>query len=501
MDELKPLNTSTLADLPDNIRVPQYDRSKLSAGIVHIGLGNFHRAHQAWYLHRLFDEGHSRDWAIVGAGVRAPDAIQREKLKKQDWLTTLIELDPSGRSAEVIGSMIDFVQVEEHNATLIERMTQPDIRIVSLTITESGYYIKPSDGTFDATHPDVQHDILSPKTPKTAFGAMIAALRLRRENGAGPFTCMSCDNLQGNGEILKRTMLSMAGLIDPDLAQWIKENCSFPNSMVDCIVPATGVAELELAKSFGVDDLAPVTHENFRQWVVEDDFCSGRPVWENVGVTVSNNVHAYEAMKLRVLNGGHQIIAMPGELLGLETIDQAMAHPLIKRFLDKVVSEEIAPHVEPVPDMRPLDYLALVEQRFSNSEIRDTTRRVAFDGSSRQPGFLLPAIWDAIKSGTPVDGLALTTALWCRYCEGTYENGNPIQPNDPNWAALRTVALASRAEPTRWLNQRHIYGDLAEKSGFAGTFQHWHQLIAGQGVEAALAHFVEPVPVRAHRTN
>jgi len=489
MDELMPLNRDTLRHLPNSVRVPRYDRASLSAGMIHIGLGNFHRAHQAWFLHRLFDEGLCHDWAIIGAGVRKPDAIQREKLKAQDWLTTLIELDPTGKSAEVIGSMIDYIQVEDGNAALIARMAEPDIRIVSLTVTEGGYYVDSATNGFDTAHPDMVHDAAHPQTPKTAFGAMIEALRLRRERGHGPFTGLSCDNLQGNGAILRSTLVSLARLSCPDLAAWIDEQCSFPNSMVDCIVPVTGPEELKLARTFAVDDQSPVTHENFRQWVVEDDFCAGRPDWDRVGVTFSNEVHRHEMMKLRILNGGHQIIAMSGELLGIETISATMIQPSIQQFLDKVVREEIAPHITAVPAMSPLAYLDLIIRRFSNPEIKDTTRRVAFDGSSRQPGFLLPSIRDGLHHGTPIDGLALATAMWSKYCEGLREDGSLIQPNDPNWTELNRVALAARNEPALWLAQQQYYGDLACNRHFEAIFVDWHSVLTSQGVAAAIDAF------------
>jgi mannitol 2-dehydrogenase len=490
MDELTPLSLTNLKVISTTSRVPRYARADLSAGIVHIGLGNFHRAHQAWYLHRLFDNGLSHDWAIVGAGVRPADAAQRERLLEQDCLTTLIELDPSGKSAEVIGSMIDFVPVEDDNASLIARMAQADIRIVSLTVTEGGYYINPATGTFDASHPDITHDIARPETPKTAFGAIIAALRERRKKRIGPFTCMSCDNLQSNGAILKRTVLEMAQLMDSDLAAWIEAECSFPNSMVDCIVPATGPAELAMARSFSLQDASPVTHENFRQWVIEDTFCAGRPHWENVGITFTDNVDQFEAMKLRILNGGHQIIAMPGELLGLATIDEAMADPAIAAFLAKVVRDEVTPHVAAVPGMLPMDYFAVVAARFSNPEIRDTTRRVAFDGSARQPGFLIPSIRDGLKAGTPVEGLALAAALWCRYCEGSREDGTGVEPNDPNWASLKQAALLARDDPHHWLAQRQYYGDLADHPTFANAFAGWLQTILRHGVRGALHRYL-----------
>ena len=407
------LSNATLGDLPDGIAVPTYDRATLSPGIVHIGLGNFHRAHQAWYLHRLMQDGKAHDWAIVGAGVRAPDAGMRDRLLAQDCLTTLIELDPKGKSAEVTGSMIDFVPVEDGNGPLIAAMSDPAIRIVALTVTEGGYY-RDAEGAFDAMHDDIRHDADNPGTPRTAFGAMVAALRARRDAGDGPFTCQSCDNLQGNGDILRGTVVGLARLSDPDLADWIDAKATFPNAMVDCIVPATGPAELALARNFGIEDAAPVTHENFRQWVIEDRFCAGRPAWEDAGATITDDVHAYEAMKLRCLNAGHQIIANPGELLGLATIADCMAHEAVHGLFRKVEMEEIVPHVAAVPGRTPEEYVDLIEGRFANPEIRDTVRRVAFDGSSRHPGFVLPVIRDALKAGTPVEGLALVEALWAR---------------------------------------------------------------------------------------
>ena len=480
------LSNATLKDLPEGVRGPRYDRARLTPGIVHIGLGNFHRAHQAWYLHRLFDQGRNLDWAIIGAGVRPADAVQREKMLAQDCLTTLIELDPSGKSAEVTGAMIGYVPVEEGNAALIRQMADPAIRIVSLTVTEGGYYIDPANGSFDAAHPDIAHDAANPATPRTAFGAMIAALRLRRDAGQGAFTCQSCDNLQGNGRVLKQTILGLARLSDPGLADWIAANSAFPNSMVDCIVPATGPAELALAQGFGIADQVPVTHENFRQWVIEDDFCAGRPDWDRVGATFTADVHDYEAMKIRILNAGHQVIANPGEILSVETISGCMEHPLVGALFRKVEAEEIAPHVRPVPGMEPAAYVALIERRFSNPAIVDTTRRVAFDGSSRHPGFVLPILRDGLASGAPVEGLALVEALWARMCEGTREDGSVIAPNDPFWDRRQAVARAAKDRPAAWLEQREIYGDLAGEPRFAGAFADWLTQIWSAGAGAAL---------------
>ena len=485
------LSNATLDQLPDTVKRPGYDRARLSPGIVHIGLGNFHRAHQSWYLHRLMQMGLALDWAIIGAGVRSYDAAQRRKLEEQDYLTTLIELDPSGTSAEVVGSMIDYVPVTEGNTALIERMAQRDIRIVSLTVTEGGYYIDPATKSFDAGHPDIVHDAANPDKPKTAFGAMVAALKLRRDRGVGPFSGQSCDNLQGNGNILRQTVVSLARLSDPALAGWIDANCTFPNAMVDCIVPATGPKELALAKEFGIDDEVPVTHENFRQWVIEDKFCQGRPDWDKVGAQFSDDVHGYEMQKIRILNAGHQTFANVAEIMNISVVSDIMRHETIRAFFKKVEMEEIVPLVVPVPGKTPQEYFELIDERFANPAIVDTARRIAFDGSSRHPGMVIPTIREAVAAGTPVEGLALVEAAWCRQCFGTRENGEVIEPNDPFWDELMAVSKKAKDDPKAWLEMRQYYGNLADKPVFADAFSRWLKMIWDEGVEAAMKAYLK----------
>lgn len=485
------LSNSTLGQLPDDVLRPTYARADLTPGIVHVGLGNFHRAHQAWYLHRLMQAGLAQDWAIVGAGVRAGDAIMREKLRAQDCLTTLIELDPAGIRAEVVGSMIDFLPVEENNGALIAMMADPAIRIVALTVTEGGYYVDATAGGLDVSHPDIRHDIENPDAPKTVFGAIVAALKIRRDAGLGPFTVQSCDNLLGNGNISRRAVVSLAHCIDATLAAWIDDRCTFPNSMVDCIVPATGPAEIAVARKFGVVDAAPVTHENYRQWVIEDKFCAGRPDWDKAGAIFTDAVHEYEAMKLRILNAGHQVLANAGELLSIETISGCVSNPEILSLFRKVQREEITPYVKPVPGMTPENYVKQVEARFANPEIHDTTRRVAFDGSSRHMGFVLPILRDALAVGGAIDGLCLVEALWARMCVGTREDGTVIKPNDPQWDSLSVASLAARTSPEIWLNQTEIYGDLAQDVRFAHAFEYWLSCVWRDGCEAALKAYID----------
>ncbi len=484
------LSNAALSELPDDVLRPTYDRTALTPGIVHIGLGNFHRAHQSWYLHRLMQSGSAKDWAIVGAGVRAPDEHMRKRLLDQDCLTTLIELDPAGQSVEVVGAMIDFLPVEANNASLISKMSDAQIRIVSLTVTESGYFQDIDSGGFDAQHEDIVHDAKNPTTPRTAFGAMVAALKNRRDQGVASFTAQSCDNLQGNGDILRQTLVGLARLSDPQLADWIEANTAFPNSMVDCIVPATGPNEIELVNTLGIDDAAPVTHENFRQWVIEDNFCNGRPDWDQVGATFIDNIHDYELMKLRILNAGHQVLANVGEILSVQTISGCMAHSLISGLFNKVETEEIAPQVNAVPNMTPAQYIELIETRFTNPKIVDTTRRVAFDGSARHPGFVHPIIHDALADGQSVDGLAFVEALWARMCWGTREDGSTIDPNDPFWDDLVVVATDAKTNPVKWVQQKQIYGDLANEPSFVEPFTRWMALITEKGTEAALERYL-----------
>jgi mannitol 2-dehydrogenase len=385
--------------------------------------------------------------------------------------------------------MVGFLPVEPDNTCLIAKMSDPAIRIVSLTVTEGGYYQHPLTGDFDIDHDDIRHDAANPGAPRSAFGAIVAAYSARRAAGHLPFTALSCDNLQGNGDILRRVVVELARLSDPDLADWIDTHAAFPNSMVDCIVPATTAEVLAKAEALGLQDAAPVTHENFRQWVIEDRFSAGRPPLERVGVTLTNDVHSYETMKLRILNGGHQLLANAGEILGVDTIADCMADRDISAFFTKVQRSEIIPQVAAVPGMTPSAYLDLISTRFANPEIRDTTRRVAFDGSSRHAGFLLPTMRERSVAGRDVAGLALAEALWARMCAGTREDGSQIAANDPFWEELVDRAGAASKDPSCWRTQQ-MYAPLAGDTAFARHFDRWLGMLWSQGCRETLQSYV-----------
>ncbi len=484
------LSQANLAALPPQVSPPAYDRSALSAGILHFGVGNFHRAHQAMYLDRLFATGQGLDWALVGAGVFDAERRGRAILQAQDWLTTLVEQEADRSTARVLASMIDFIEPGDSAAT-IARMSRADIRIVSLTITEGGYFLDAQD-RFDPAHPAILADAASPGAPKTVFGLMIAALRARRAAGIAPFTVLSCDNIPHNGRVTRNALYGLARLSDPAFADWIAARVAFPNSMVDRITPATTDRERALlAQDFGVQDGWPVFCEGFTQWVLEDDFPQGRPAFETVGAQFVADVAPFELMKLRILNGGHAVIAYPAGLLDIHFVHEAMAHPLIRGFLRKISEREIVPQVPPVPGTDLGAYADLIERRFSNPKIGDTVRRLCLDGSNRQPKFIIPTLRDAIRSGGRYDGLALECALWARYCAGMTDSGAVIAPNDPNWDRLQPVAQQARRRPQAWLEQEAIYGDLAAHDGFAARFAHWLNALWREGTAPVLARYLD----------
>ena len=480
------LSAGALSNLPPNVAVPKYRRDDLSAGIVHFGVGNFHRAHQAVYLDDLFNLGRDRDWAVIGAGVRDADAAVRAKLREQDWLTTVVEQEANSTEARVVGSMSDFVAPGDA-AALLEVLARPEIRIVSLTITEGGYYIDPATQKFDARHPDIVADARNLAAPKTAFGLIAAGLKRRREAGVAPFTVMSCDNIPGNGHVAEAAVSGLAALADPKLASWIVDEVAFPNSMVDRITPATTDRERQrLAQTFGLEDNWPVFCEAFRQWVLEDRFPAGRPALEKAGATFTSDVAPYELMKIRILNGGHAAIAYPAALLDIHFVHEAMEDPQISAFLAKLTTDEIMPTVPPPPGVALADYRDLIARRFANPKIDDTISRLCFDGSNRQPKFILPVASDRLASGAGLTGLALVSALWCRYCQGETESGKTIAPNDPNWERIHAAARRARQSPEAFLELRDIFGALSQQPAYAAAFSNALSRLSAHGVRSAL---------------
>jgi len=485
------LSLANLAEIAGTAAVPAYRRDQLKAGILHFGVGNFHRAHQAVYLHELFNQGMDLDWAILGCGVMPSDRLMKEKLESQDYLTTIVEQDNHRSAATVTGPMTGMLAAPDFDA-IIAALKDPAIRIVSMTITEGGYFIDPATGKFDPNHPAMVADAADPAHPKSVFGLIIAGLKGRLAAGIPPFTVMCCDNIPGNGEVTEATITGLARLSDPDFAHWIHENVAFPNAMVDRITPATGEREIAIARdTYGIDDAWPVFCEEFKQWVLEDKFPLGRPALEKVGVTFVPDVAPYELMKLRILNGGHAAIAYPAALLDIHFVHEAMENALIRGFLAKLEREEVIPVVPPVPYTSLEDYFRLIESRFSNPKIGDTIPRLAQDGSNRQPKFILPSTADRLARDLDVTGLALVSALWCRYLEGTTDSGKPIVFNDPSAERLHAAALRSQGDPTAFLALGDIFGAIGTDPRFVARFTRAIGSLRSIGTAATLKQYLD----------
>jgi mannitol 2-dehydrogenase len=484
------LSRSNLSRLQPAIAVPSYAATDLKPGILHFGLGNFHRAHQAVYIDRLFNAGKSRDWAIIGTGVRSADRLMHDALKAQDWLTTVVEQEAGASHARVTAVMLDFIPPEERRA-IVARLADPAIRIVSITVTEGGYFIDPATGQFNPEFPEIAADGNSSDDPKTVFGLIALGLKKRREAGIKPFTVMSCDNIPHNGVVARNAVTGVARLWDKGLADWIAASAAFPNGMVDRITPATTDRERKLlSEDFGIEDNWPVFCEEFIQWVLEDSFCNGRPELEAAGVQFVPDVTPFEFMKIRILNGGHAAIAYPASLLDIHFVHDAMNHPLVGAFFARIERDEIMPTVPPVPGVVLDDYYHLIHRRFSNPKIGDTIPRLAFDGSNRQPKFIVPVVRDRLKAGASIDALAFESALWCRHCAGRTETGRDIVAGDPAWPRLTDLAQKARSEPLAWLGMDDVYGDVAKVEVFRAAFARSLTDIWSKGTGRALADFL-----------
>ncbi|PPK98425.1 mannitol 2-dehydrogenase [Kineococcus xinjiangensis] len=454
------------------VPVPDYDRARVRPGIVHIGVGGFHRAHQAVYVDDLLRRGGAHDWGICGVGVLSADARMRDVMATQDCLYTVLEKHPDGhRQARVVGSLVEYALAPANPLAVVERMADPAVRIVSLTVTEGGYNIHAVTGRFDLEHPDVVHDLQPGAAWRTTFGLVTAALARRRERGVGPFTVMSCDNVQGNGEVTRHAFCAFASACDPGLGAWIEENVRFPNSMVDRITPQTTDAERdEVAGILGVRDEWPVVCEPFSQWVLEDSFAAGRPAWEEVGVQVVGEVEPYELMKLRLLNAGHQALAYFGRLVGHRFVHEAARDPLLAEFVLGYMRDEAQPSLPPVPGIDLAAYQRQLLERFGNAQIRDTLARLCAETSDRIPKWLLPVIRHQLSHGGEVRRSAAVLASWARYAEGVDEQGEPIEVVDRQRGRLTAAAARQHHDPTAFLEDRELFGDLADDDRFVSAY-------------------------------
>lgn len=491
-----PLSAATLAG--SQVAAPRYDRAALRIGIVHIGVGGFHRAHQAMYLDRLMEAGLAHDWAICGLGVLPGDARMRDALKSQDCLYTVVAKHPDGSvEPRVIGSIIDYIHAPDDPERAVERLSDPAVRIVSLTITEGGYNFNQATGAFDAENSDVRHDLAVARGPtaggpRSVFGLAVEALQRRRERNVAPFSVMSCDNIQGNGDVARRQFTAFAALRDPDLAAWIEREVAFPGSMVDRITPVTSDEDRRLlAERYGIEDRWPVICEPFTQWVLEDRFlggAAGRPPLEHAGVQLVAEVEPYELMKLRLLNASHQALCYPGYLAGYRFAHEVCADPDFVAYLLAYMDLEATPTLHAVPGIDLHAYKRELIERFANPAIRDTLARLCAESSDRIPKWLLPVVRENLAADRSVDLAAAIVASWARYAEGSDENGAEITIVDPRRDRLRAAAARQLDEdPLAFLRDQDLFGDLAEHPAFTEPYLRALTSFHARGAKATVA--------------
>ena len=488
----QPLNARTLKSLSERLPVPAYDRRLVTPGVVHFGVGGFHRAHQAMYHDRLMNEGNSLDWGICGVGVLAADRLMRDALYAQDGLYTLVLKDSDGTwEPRVIGSIVEYLFAPDDPQAVIEKMAAPSTRIVSLTITEGGYNISDVTGEFDAANPDVVRDLQPDAVPRTAFGLVTEALRRRRSRGLAPFTVMSCDNLQDNGRLSRRVFTTFARLRDPGLGDWVEREVHFPNSMVDRITPVTTDADrAEIRERFGIDDLWPVVCEPYTQWVLQDAFTAGRPAYEQAGVQVVDHVEPYELMKLRLLNGSHQAMCYFAYLAGYRLVHEAAQDPLFQAFLLGYMDQEATPTLPPVPGVDLNGYKHTLIERFSNPQVRDTIARLCAESSDRIPKWVLPVIRYQLAAGGEIRRSAAVVASWARYAEGLDEQGQPIEVVDRLADRLTRAALRQREDPDAFIANRDLFGDLADDERFVAAYRSALASLRQSGARATMRSLV-----------
>jgi mannitol 2-dehydrogenase len=484
----QPLNAGTLKYWSDRLALPAYDRNLVTPGVVHFGVGGFHRSHQAMYHDRLMNEGTALDWGICGVGVMAADQLMKEVLDAQDGLYTLVIKHSDGTyEPRVIGSIVEYLFAPADPEAVIEKMAAESTRIVSLTITEGGYNISDVTGEFDAANPDVIHDLEPDAVPRTTFGLITEALRRRRERGLAPFTVMSCDNLQGNGDLTKRVFTAFARLRDPELGDWVEREVRFPSSMVDRITPVTTDADrAEVRERFGIEDRWPVVCEPYTQWVLEDAFGAGRPPYEQVGVQVVDQVEPYELMKLRLLNGSHQAMCYFAYLSGYRLVHEAAQDPLFQAFLLGYMNDEATPTLPPVPGVDLDEYKHTLIERFSNPQVRDTIARLCAESSDRIPKWLLPVVRQQLATGGEIRRSAAVVASWARYAEGVDEQGQPIEVVDRLRDSLQPLARRQRDDPDAFIANRDVFGDLASDERFVTAYRSALSSLHQRGARATL---------------
>lgn len=485
------ITTSSLSAIAGSHGIPRFDRVALKPGILHISLGAFHRAHQAVYLDDFLNL-HAENWMIVGVGLMPQDAGLIDALKSQQGLYSVLERSKDNDACRIIGSIGEVLHAPSDMEKTIGYIADAGIKIISLTITEKGYCYD-EEKNLDTGNPRVAEDLLLQDHASTIYGYVLKGLQARRQRQSGPVTILSCDNLPGNGDLTRKLFMQFAAIADPSMVQWIDENLTFPNSMVDRITPVTNDAGRRLiAEKYDLADRCPVICEAYRQWIIEDAFIAGRPRLEDVGVQFVTDVEPYEKMKVRLLNGAHSALSYIAYLMGFRHVDEAMADPLLRRFIGDYMRENIVPTLSPVPGIDLVRYQEVLLERFANPAIRDQVQRLAEDGSQKIRNALIPPLLHQIASGGSFQHLVFALAAWYRYLNGVDEQGGSIEIKDPMADLLKRCAGQSPSEPTGFLQMETIFdARLLEEAHFAALLKHYLAEINRVGMRRALELFLQ----------
>jgi mannitol 2-dehydrogenase len=484
------LSNATLGSLPTAVAKPGYDRTRLTPGIAHLSVGNFHRAHQAVYMDHLIGMGGHDDWALVGIGLMDDprERAKAEAFPQQDGLYTLTVCPPSAPpEVAVIGSIVEYLFAPADPEAVLVRLCDPAIRIVTMTLTEGGYNIDDETHAFKLDAPDIVHDLANPTTPRTAFGYVAEALSRRRAQGIAPFTILSCDNLRHNGDVAKTAYTSFARARDPELADWMEAEIDFPNSMVDRITPGTTDADrARLNEASGIDDAIPVFCEDFIQWVMQDKFRYGRPAFETVGAQMTHDVWAYEQIKLRMLNASHSMLGFPGVIAGYRLVHETVADPLIRELLMQFWNKDVIPLLTAPPDMSLEAYRDKLLERYLNPATRDQMIRIATDGASRIPIFAGDTIRTLIQTNGDVRRVAFLLAAFARCLGGVDDKGEHFVTPEPRLTEADR-ATAKDPDPAKFLSLPVFAGlGMDTAPAFREAFQAARLSIAERGTLATL---------------
>ncbi len=454
------LKTANLEQLARLHPVPLYDRAALQVGILHMSLGGFHRSHEAVYIDDYLNAT-NENWMIAAVGLMPQDDTNIKALISQDTLYSVLQRSPQQDDVRIIGSIKDVLFAPGNPDAVIQAVGSPLVKIISLTITEKGYFYNEKQD-LDTTNPIIVHDAALPDAPKTAYGYLLKGLKMRRDSNAGPVTIMSCDNLPGNGHLTRRLLLQFAKLADVSMVEWIEKNVSFPNGMVDRITPVTTPAVCKiLADEHSIEDKWPVVCEGYLQWVLEDNFIAGRPALEQVGVQMVKDVEPYEKMKVRLLNGSHSVLSYISYLLGYRDVDAAMADPLVAKFVRGYMDNDITPTLPAVPGIDLDKYKTTLIERFANKSVRDQVQRLAEDGSQKFRNALVPALEHQLETNGSTKYMAFALAAWYRYLRGIDEEGALIEIKDPMAATLTARAKAGPRDAMGLLSIDEIFGSVA----------------------------------------